>query len=277
VCASRQHAGETLTVYPDTAERLAKELASGVRPRAVFVNPETDPFPPVNEVQRVTAAVVQTLADHGAEAWLMTRGLIRPAALEVLAAHRDQVKVTVAMTTLDRQLQRTLEPLTAAPHVRLRQIARLRQLGIAVQVALDPLIPGVTDTRASLSALLAELAAVGVRQVTAGYLFLRQGIAHNLTRDLTASGLGEVVLESFRGGPVLAAPGMAAARYLPKARRQRGYASLMALAVGHGIQVSVSALSNPDFAAPRRSAPAEERQPRLRVLFAQATLRREPA
>jgi DNA repair photolyase len=266
-----------LTVYADTAERLAEELSSGVRPRAVFVSPDTDPFPPLNEVQRVTAEVVRTLAGHGVEAWLMTRGLIRPAALEVLAAHRDRVKVTVAVTTLDRQLQRTLEPLTAAPHLRLRQITRLRQLGIVVQVALDPLIPGVTDTRANLSALLEGLAEVGVRQVTAGYLFLRQNIADNLTRDLAASGLGEAVLESFRDGPVLAAPGMAAAQYLPKTRRQRGYATLMALAAGHGIQVSVSALSNPDFAAPRRSAPAEERQPRLRTLFVQATLRREPA
>ena len=83
-------------------------------------------------------------------------------------------------------------------------------------MALDPLVPGLTDTRANLSALLAELATVGVRQVTAGYLFLREGSADNLARALAASGLGEVVLEEFRGGPVLTAPGMVAARYLPR-------------------------------------------------------------
>ena len=268
---------ETLLVYGDTAERLAEELATGPRPRAVFISPSTDPFPPLNEVQQVAAEVVRTLARHGIEAWLMTRGLIRPAALDVLAAHRERVKVTVALTTLDRHLQRTLEPLAAPPRLRLRQIGRLRQLGVPVQVALDPLVPGLTDTRESLSALLAGLAEVGVRQVTAGYMFLREGIADNLAKALAASGLAEVALEAFRGGPVLTAPGMAAARYLPRARRQRGYASLMALAAGHDIQVSVSGLSNPDFGSQRRVAPIEESRPRLRTLFVQAGLRREPA
>ena len=45
-----------------------------------------------------------------------------------------------------------LEPLTASPRLRLRQIRRLRDLGIPVQVALEPLVPGLTDTRDNLAA-----------------------------------------------------------------------------------------------------------------------------
>ena len=123
-CGHPKKAGdETLLLYTDTAERLAEELASGPRPRAVFLSPSTDPFPPLNAVQQVTAEVVQTLAQHGIESWLMTRGFIRPAALNVLAAHREHVKVTVALTTLDRHLQRTLEPLAAPPRLRLARSA----------------------------------------------------------------------------------------------------------------------------------------------------------
>lgn len=280
-CSARAyptHPGDqVLDVYTDTVQRLQLELAARPHLRAVFVSPSTDPFPPLNAVQQVAAEVVGVLARHGVDAWLMTRGLIRPDVLKVLETHRDRVRVTVALTTLDRQLQRTWEPLSAPPRLRLRQIVRLRQLGIPVQVALDPLIPGVTDTRANLSAVLAGLAMAGVRQVTASYVFLRDGIATNLTGALAASGLAEVVLGAFRGGPVLTAPGMAAARYLPKSRRQRGYAALMALAASHAIQVSVGGLSNPDFAGPRRPAPAEEARPRLRSLFVQAGLRRERA
>ena len=43
-------------------------------------------FPPIADVQGETARVVATLAERGVEAWLMTRGQIRPAALAVLAA-----------------------------------------------------------------------------------------------------------------------------------------------------------------------------------------------
>ena len=41
-----------------------------------------------------------------------------------------------------------------------------------------------------------------------------------------------LVLEAFAGGPILSSGTIAPARYLPKARRQRGYAALMALAAG---------------------------------------------
>src|SRR5205085_5203841 len=135
----------------------------------VYLCPSTDPFPPLAEVQAETARVVAVLGEHGVQAWLKTRGWIRPAALEVLAAHRERVKVTVGLTTLDRTMQRVLEPLAAPPRLRLRQIKQLHSLGISVQVALEPLVPGLTDTRANLTAVLDALALAGVHQVTTGY------------------------------------------------------------------------------------------------------------
>jgi DNA repair photolyase len=253
---------DVVYAFAGTAERLAAEPASWRRrPRAVFVSPSTDPFPPLAAIQEETARVIDVLANHGVEAWLMTRGLIRPVAQAMLAAHRERVKVTVALTTLDRSLQRLLEPLTAPPQLRLKQIERLRKAGIPVQAALEPLIPGLTDTRANLSAVLEALAAVGVRHITASYLFLRPSITDNLVRALEPHGWDQLVLQAFAGGPMLSANGVPGARYLPKTRRQHGYAALMALAAGLGIGVSVCRTSNPDFPTPRRAtAPSSPRQ-----------------
>jgi DNA repair photolyase len=251
---------EELLLYDDTPARLGSELDARPRlPRAVFVCPATDPFPPVGEVQEVSARVVATLASRGVETWLMTRGLIRPAAMAALEAHRVRVRVTVCLTTCDRRLQRVLEPWTASPRLRLRQIAELRRRDIPVQVAIDPLVPGVTDTRQNLAEVMAAVAAVGVRHVTASYLFLRDGIAARLTAALAPLGLDELVLAAFAGGPVLTAPGLAAARYLPRARRQRGYGMLLSLASGHGIGVSVCGMTNPDFTPPRPAVPQPPR------------------
>jgi DNA repair photolyase len=270
-CSARAYPGfpdgSTVEMDRDLPEQLEQELLVK-HPRAVFISPSTDPFPPLNEVQSLTVEVVETLARHGVESWLMTRGLIRPRALNTLARHREHVKVTIALTTLDRALQRKLEPLTASPSLRLRQITRLRQLDIPFQVALDPLVPGVTDTAENLQPVLEALAAAGVRQVTAGYMFLRENIAENLAKDLQETGLEEVILEEFQGGPILTAPGMAPARYLSKSRRQRGYARLMSLAAGLDIKVHISALTNPDFGTHRRPDPTPEPRPSLRALFA---------
>ena len=172
--------------------------------------------------------------------------------MKTLVANANSVNVMIGLTTMDRGLQRLLEHGAASPRLRSRQIARLKLSGVRVQVALDPLIPGLTDTRANLEPLLAELARHGVRQVTASYMLLRPGIAENLRALLQPHCWVKMVLDAYTRGPVLASEGIAPARYLPRARRQRGYAALMALASRHGITVQVNALSNPDF-VPARS------------------------
>lgn len=252
-------ADEVIYLYRNNVAQLEEELPHR-RPKAVYISPATDPFPPLADVQLETTRVIEVLARHHVDAWLMTRGYIRPAPLDVLASHAERVKVTVGLTTLDRGIQRLLEPLTAPPRLRLRQIAALRQLGIAVQVALEPLLPSLTDTRENLTAILDALADLGVRQVTAGYAFLRQGIRDNLTQALAPFGWAAEVVAAYAGGPTLESAPVAPARYLPKPRRQRGYSMLMALAAERGITARVSGLTNPDF------RPAQEPKPRLKQM-----------
>jgi DNA repair photolyase len=252
-------------LYAGTARQLEGELAARRRlPRSVYVCPSADPFAPLAEVQAEAARVVAVLTQYGVEVCLRTRGYLRPSAIDFLAAHADRVRVTVGLTTMERALQRVLEPLVAPPRLRLRQIAELRQLGIAVQVALEPLVPGLTDTRANLLAVLQALAAVGVGHVTTGYLILRTGLRDRLARALEPHGWEASVLDAFTGGPVLRGDGLPPGRYLPKRRRQRGYAALMALAAEFDITVSVSRLSNPDF---QPAAHVAERRQRLLPLF----------
>jgi DNA repair photolyase len=254
---------EVVRLYGDTARALEAELAGRSRlPRAVYVSPSTDPFPPLASFQEEAVRVVEVLASRGIDTWLMTRGYIRPVALAVLAAHHQRVKVTIGLTTLDRALQRILEPLTASPRLRLRQIRQLHELGIQVQVAIEPLLPGLTDTRDNLASLLKGLAEAGVTRVTAGYMFLRPRIHDNLSAALAPHGWDRLVLDAYAGGPMLETESIAPARYLPKPRRQRGYAVLMSLASEMGITVAVSGVTNPDFRAPPRSSS----RPRQRLL-----------
>lgn len=255
---------EVVYLFENSGERLAAELsARKKKPKAVYLSPSTDPFMPLAEVQAETARTVQVLAEHGVQSWLMTRGYIRRAVREILVRHRELVKVTIGLVTMDRALQRRLEPLAASPRLRLRQIARLRERDLRVQVELGPLVPGLTDTRANLEPLLRALAAAGVRNVTASYLFLRPGIQENLGHVLEGPAR-QALLEAFAAGPMLQGGTIAAARYLPKPRRQRGYAALMALAAEVGITIHICGLTNPDFVAASR--PAEPEKPKQRLL-----------
>jgi DNA repair photolyase len=243
-------------LFAGTPQQVAAEIdARRRKPRAILISPSTDPFPPLAAVQAEAARLVPVLAERGVDAWFMTRGYIRPSPLQILAAHRERVKVTVGLTTLNRALQRVLEPLAAPPQLRLRQITQLRALGIPVRAAVEPLIPGVTDTRSNLSALLDALASVGVRHITTSYLFLRPAIGDNLRAALEPLGCADVVCDAFKEGPTLKTDALAPRRYLPKARRQHGYAALMAMAAGVGITVRIDAFTNPDFQPPRPPVP----------------------
>ena len=92
--------------------------------------------------------------------------------------------------------------------------------------------------------------------MTAGYLFLTPAIREQLLPVLEEHGWEETVLDAFAG------PG--SARYLPSGHRQRGYASLMALAAPFDIQVRISTVTNPDFGPPRQTTAA---RPMQRTLF----------
>jgi DNA repair photolyase len=260
---------EVLYLYGDSAERLEEELAHlAATPTAVLISPSCDPFPPLARVQAESARVVNVLASHGIEVWLMTRGFIRPSIERLLARHAERVKVIVEMTTMDRALQRRLEPLAAPPRLRVRQIGRLRRLGIDVQVGLEPLVPGLTDTRQNLTCLLEALSDVGVQHITTGYMFLRKAISEHLHEAI--EDIAPEIVEAYAGGPLLASGSIAPARYLPKKYRQRGYARIMALAVDFGITVRVSATTNPDFQYSRAADGNAARDRASLPLFAEA-------
>jgi DNA repair photolyase len=252
-CSIRGHSAyrgnEEVLLYASTARLLEVELAKkSILPRAVVISPSCDPFAPNLLIQEETLNVVRVLAKFGVESWLMTRGYIRPKVLEGLLPYRDKVRLRVATTTADRKLQRIIEPLTAPPVLRMRQLRALRAAGFRVDVAIEPLVPGVTDTRENLLPLRKTLAEAGIETVSVGYAFMRAGIRANLEQAVEALGMDiEDIDEDYEKGPILTSGLIAAARYMPRIRRERSYAALMAWGEELGIRVSVCRTTNPDF------------------------------
>ncbi len=91
------------------------------------------------------------------------------------------------------------------------------------------------------------------------------GIRANIERTLEEAGLEiDGMDEAYRKGPILTSGLIAAARYLPKIRRERSYGALIAWGEEVGIRVSVCRTTNPDF-HPANSSPSAPR-PRLSLL-----------
>lgn len=222
-----------------TLASLCRTLTNAApRPQAVLVDGPTP--------REWLDAIVET----GCEVWLIVRTVPDVKLQAWLVAHKQQVRVMVAFL-----------PGSPKSSELLGYVADLQGESIRVQVSIEPLIAGTTDTRAVLGELLAALAQRGLRQVTLGYLALDAATESWLQR--TQGEGAHSLLAQYREGPVAHIPGRGRVRLLPRTRRQRGYAGLLNLAAEHGLTVCISPLANPDFDRPRPAPPRETPLPRL--------------
>lgn len=161
-----------LYAKPDAAARLVEELrASGYRPQPIALGTNTDPYQPVERKARITRAILEVLAGCEHPVTIVTKSALIERDLDLLGpmVEKNLVKAFLSVTTLKRELARTLEPRAAAPERRLEAIARLSQAGIPVGVMVAPVIPVLTDSE--MEAILAAAHEAGAHE--AGYILLR--------------------------------------------------------------------------------------------------------
>lgn len=157
---------------PDAAVLLRKELSKpGYQCAPIALGINTDAYQPAERRLGITRAVIEVLAEFGHPFSIVTKSALIERDIDLLAAmaERHLVQVAVSVTTLDRQLARTMEPRAAAPERRLETIRRLRSAGVPVTVLVAPMIPFLNDDE--LETILAAVREAGA--LDAGYVLLR--------------------------------------------------------------------------------------------------------
>jgi DNA repair photolyase len=182
--------GQAVRVKVNIAEVLAVELARPSWSREeVVIGAATDPYQPAEGRYRLTRACIQLLGAHRTPLGIITRGPLVVRDLDVLqeAARRVPVTVNISIPTLDERLWRTTEPGTPPPRQRLRALRILREGGIRAGVAMAPILPGLSDARESMAAVVHAAREAGAAFLWADAVNLRPGtrehfLAH-LARD----------------------------------------------------------------------------------------------
>ncbi len=233
---------------PSTSSRLVAALETREPgPQLVVLSPLSDPLPPIREVRDEALKVARILLEHGVDLVLMTRGRIPGAMIELLATHPERARVAVGLTTRNRALSRATEPLAASPSSRLAGLARLAAAGVRVEARVEPLIPGLTDTRDNIKPLFEGLARAGVRRVVVHYLFQHPAILVPMAAALDPLGLSERLVDVFEGGPVFPIGSLGAVKHVPLETRRAGLARLFCWGAEHGLVVETGATQNPDL------------------------------
>lgn len=156
----------------NAAELLRRELAHPKwRPEAIALGVNTDAYQPCERKLGITRQVLEVLQECGQPVGLITKSALIERDIDILAAMaaKNQVAVTLTITSLDHELSRKLEPRAASPTRRLKTVARLAAAGIPVGVNVAPIIPFITDQ--DFEQVLHAAADAGAS--SAGYIVLR--------------------------------------------------------------------------------------------------------
>ncbi len=170
--------GSSIRVKTNIAEVLRAELRRPSWERApVAIGAATDPYQPVEGRYRLTRACIRVLSDAASPFSLITRGPLVVRDVDVLreAARRTRVSVTFSVPTLDTEIWRRTEPGTAPPRQRLRALSALVEAGIAANVGMAPILPGLSDRPALLADVVRAARAAGATGIWANLLHLRPG------------------------------------------------------------------------------------------------------
>jgi DNA repair photolyase len=157
---------------PEGPRLLEQELAARKYVcKRIHIGGNTDPYQPVERTQRITRGLLEVLHRFNQPFSIITKSNLITRDVDILGPMgRDRLaSAFVSITTLDRDLARTMEPRAATPARRLDAVKRLADAGVPVGVGFAPVIPGLNDHE--LEAVLEAAAKAGA--TTAMYVTLR--------------------------------------------------------------------------------------------------------
>ena len=158
------------------ANRFREELR-GVKPGQVIgIGTATDPYQPAEKRLRLTKQVItELLSAEGLHLFFTTKSnlIARDKGLLKELSLRNDVGVTMTVTTMDRSLARLTEPYAPRPDLRIRAVSELTEAGVPVSVLASPILPLITDTRENLQSVAEAAKAAGAQNFGANLLFLQ--------------------------------------------------------------------------------------------------------
>jgi DNA repair photolyase len=170
--------GASIRVKTNVAAVLRYELHKrSWRHETVVIGAATDPYQPAEGRYKLTRACVEVLSGARNSFGLITRGpmIIRDVDVLSEASRRASVEINVSIPTLDAGVWAKTEPGTAPPRQRLRAVRALVEAGVKVNVAMAPILPGISDRTEQLEEVVRAARDAGAAGVWANLLHLRPG------------------------------------------------------------------------------------------------------
>jgi DNA repair photolyase len=163
------------------AEVLVRTLSrTPVGSDQIALGTATDPYQPAERKFGLTRSLLEVFAQVGGlDLSITTKSALVARDLDLLRVinARSRLSVNFSLITLNRRLQRILEPRAPRPALRLRALGELSAAGIRCHVLMMPMIPGLTDDPVSIEGVIRAARRAGASGVWWRSLFLKPAAA----------------------------------------------------------------------------------------------------
>ncbi|MGD0289618.1 MAG: radical SAM protein [Candidatus Binataceae bacterium] len=173
------------------AEVLARTLSrTPIGDDQIAIGTATDPYQPAERKFGLTRSMLEVFARLGGlDLSITTKSALITRDLELLREinSRSRLSVNFSLITINRRLQRILEPRAPRPALRLRALAQLTAAGIRCNVLMMPMIPGLTDAPAAIESVIRAARRAGAAGVWWRSLFLKPAAARRFMPFIRAN------------------------------------------------------------------------------------------
>jgi DNA repair photolyase len=163
------------------AEALARNLArTAIGSDQIALGTATDPYQPAERKFGLTRTMLEVFARLGGlNLSITTKSSLITRDLELLCSinRRSKLSVNFSLITLNRRLQRALEPRAPRPSLRLHALQELSAAGIRCNILMMPMIPGITDNPGAIERIIFNARRSGATSVWWRSLFLKPAAA----------------------------------------------------------------------------------------------------
>ncbi len=129
----------------------------------VSMSNSSDPYTPPEEDLKLTREVLRLLVRSGFKVLVITKSDLVVRDVDLIS--EGSVAVSMTITTMSDEIARKLEPGAPPPIRRMRALKKLSSHGIPTILRLDPIIPGLNDSKKSISEVLEGAKRAGVLHV----------------------------------------------------------------------------------------------------------------
>jgi len=176
--------GYFVDVKINAPEILTKQIKKIRPPKEVFMSSICDGWQPLEAKYKLSRACLAILLEAGLEVSILTKSSLILRDFDLLEAYKTP-SLGMTITTLDRNLQKVLEPYASESSERLNTLKIAQERGIKTWVFLGPLIPEFTDTQANLETIFRALKGLNLDRIYVDRLNTRWGVLDSLKKGLS--------------------------------------------------------------------------------------------